>query len=133
MQTTLAEVELSAANGSHIFGAGHAKALEELRAAQLELAKAWARSERDEVGSHGVRDDEEGEGDRGKEKEEERESRLMLTLGRFLTIYLGSLCNLPSSLEMVVGRHHDGSVSRQSTNTPSAVCSGPLKHPYPHV
>ncbi len=69
MQTTLAEMELSAANGSHIFGAGHAKALEELRAAQLELAKAWARSERDEVGSHGVRDEEEEEEGGGKEKE----------------------------------------------------------------
>ncbi len=68
MQNTLAEVELSAANGSHIFGAGHAKALEELRVAQLELAKAWARSEMDEVGSHGVRDDDEEE-----EKEKDRD------------------------------------------------------------
>lgn len=62
MQNTLAEVELSAAAGSHIFGAGHAKALEELRAAQLELAKAWARSEKEEVESHGARDEEEKEG-----------------------------------------------------------------------
>ncbi|ERF74657.1 hypothetical protein EPUS_00787 [Endocarpon pusillum Z07020] len=61
MQNTLAEVELSAAAGSHIFGAGHAKALEELRAAQLELAKAWARSEKDEVESHGAGDEEEEE------------------------------------------------------------------------
>lgn len=63
MQNTLAEVELSAANGSYIFGAGHAKALEELRTAQLALAKAWAKSEKDEVGSHVARDDaEEGNG-----------------------------------------------------------------------
>lgn len=70
MQNTLAEVELSAANESHIFGAGHAKALEELRAAQLELAKAWARSERDEVGSHGARNDEEEEEEEEEEKKE---------------------------------------------------------------
>ncbi len=57
MQTTLAEVELSAANGSHIFGAGHAKALDELRTAQLALAQAWAKSEADEVGNHAARDD----------------------------------------------------------------------------
>lgn len=56
MQNTLAEVELSAANDSHIFGAGHAKALEDLRTAQLELAQAWAKSEGDEVASHAARD-----------------------------------------------------------------------------
>jgi len=57
MQNTLAEVELSAANESYIFGAGHATALEELRTAQLALAKAWARSEQDEVGSYVARED----------------------------------------------------------------------------
>lgn len=65
MQNTLAEVELSAANGSHIFGAGHATALEELRAAQLALAQAWAKSEADEVESHAARADDEGETSRG--------------------------------------------------------------------
>lgn len=49
MQNTLAEVELSAVSGTHVFGAEHAKALEELRTAQIELAQAWARSEADEV------------------------------------------------------------------------------------
>ena len=44
MQATLAEVEVSAANGSRIFGEGHAKALEELRDAQLGLARAWTMS-----------------------------------------------------------------------------------------
>ena len=62
MQSTLAEVEVSAANGSHIFGAGHANALEELRTAQLALAQAWAKSEVDELESHAARDDaEDGE------------------------------------------------------------------------
>ncbi|KAK2733226.1 hypothetical protein FQN55_003686 [Onygenales sp. PD_40] len=49
MQNTLAEVELTAINADHVFGTDHAKALEELRAKQLALAQAWARSEADEV------------------------------------------------------------------------------------
>ncbi|EEQ86900.1 hypothetical protein RJZ56_003186 [Blastomyces dermatitidis] len=49
MQNTLAEVELSAMNGDHVFGTQHARALEELRDKQLALALAWARSEPDEV------------------------------------------------------------------------------------
>lgn len=49
MQTTLAEVELSAARGDHVFSAEHAKALEGLRVKQLALAQAWARSEADEL------------------------------------------------------------------------------------
>jgi hypothetical protein len=49
MQSTLEEVELSAANGTHVFGPEHSKALEQLRAAQIELAQAWARSEADDA------------------------------------------------------------------------------------
>jgi hypothetical protein len=49
MQSTLEEVELSAANGTHVFGPEHSKALEELRAAQIALAQAWARSEADDA------------------------------------------------------------------------------------
>jgi len=49
MQSTLEEVELSAANGTHVFGPEHSKALEELRAAQISLAQAWARSEADDA------------------------------------------------------------------------------------
>ena len=52
MQATLAEVELSAASGTHFFGPEHSAALEELRAAQLSLAQAWARSETEEVVDH---------------------------------------------------------------------------------
>lgn len=48
MQSTLEEVELSAVNGTHVFGPDHSKALEELRAAQIGLAQAWARSEADD-------------------------------------------------------------------------------------
>lgn len=47
MQNTLDEVELSAMKGPGmtVFGSEHSRALDELRRAQIELAKAWARSE----------------------------------------------------------------------------------------
>ncbi|KAI0385551.1 hypothetical protein F5Y04DRAFT_246128 [Hypomontagnella monticulosa] len=45
MQATLTEVELSASGGTHIFGPEHDRKLAELRAAQIKLAQAWARSE----------------------------------------------------------------------------------------
>jgi hypothetical protein len=50
MQNTLEEVELSAIKGPGmtVFGSEHSRALDELRKAQIELAKAWARSEEDE-------------------------------------------------------------------------------------
>lgn len=49
MQSALEEVELSAANGTHVFGPDHSKALQELRTAQIALAQAWARSEADDA------------------------------------------------------------------------------------
>lgn len=48
MQNALADVELRAAAGEHVFGDEHLKALDELRAKQLKLAQAWARSEVDD-------------------------------------------------------------------------------------
>ncbi|KAL6707165.1 hypothetical protein ACN47E_004712 [Coniothyrium glycines] len=50
MQNTLEEVELSASKGPGmtVFGSEHSRALDELRKAQIELAKAWARSEAEE-------------------------------------------------------------------------------------
>ncbi|KIW05202.1 uncharacterized protein PV09_03746 [Verruconis gallopava] len=48
MQNTLEEVELNATSGTHVFGPGHSRALEELRTAQIALAQAWAKSEADE-------------------------------------------------------------------------------------
>lgn len=52
MQKTLADVELSAMNTSHVFGSSHARALEELRTAQLSLAQTWAKSEAHELLEH---------------------------------------------------------------------------------
>lgn len=48
MQSALSEVELSAVTSEHVFGEKHAEALEDLRMKQLNLAKAWARSEADD-------------------------------------------------------------------------------------
>lgn len=45
MQATLAEVELSAFSSTHLFGPAHSAALDELREAQIGLAKAWGRGE----------------------------------------------------------------------------------------
>lgn len=39
-------------NTSHVFGASHARAVEELRTAQLSLAQTWAKSEADELVEH---------------------------------------------------------------------------------
>jgi hypothetical protein len=52
MQKTLADVEVSAMNTSHVFGTKHANALEDLRTAQLSLAQTWAKSEADELHEH---------------------------------------------------------------------------------
>lgn len=49
MQGTLEEVDLSATNGAHVFGPEHGRALEGLRAAQIQLAQAWARSEAEDA------------------------------------------------------------------------------------
>ncbi|OKL58962.1 hypothetical protein UA08_05520 [Talaromyces atroroseus] len=49
MQNTLAEVELSAFKGEHVFGEEHSKALEELRIKQLKLAQTWTRHDAEEV------------------------------------------------------------------------------------
>lgn len=54
MQNTLGEVELSGANGgASVFSQGHARALEELRRAQIALAQAWTRSETEDVDADG--------------------------------------------------------------------------------
>ncbi|MCJ1470122.1 hypothetical protein MMC07_008767 [Pseudocyphellaria aurata] len=47
MQARLAEVEVSAFTSTHVFGAAHAQALEELRTAQMGLAQAWGKEVRE--------------------------------------------------------------------------------------
>ncbi|SPQ20328.1 ba82bcd6-376c-48e5-b6a6-64666b84ae8c, partial [Thermothielavioides terrestris] len=53
MQATLEAVELSSSERSggaaRVFGPDHERKLEQLRAAQIALAQAWARSEADEA------------------------------------------------------------------------------------
>lgn len=48
MQNTLNEVELTAQSSTHVFGESHARALDDLRKAQVELARAWGRGNQDE-------------------------------------------------------------------------------------
>lgn len=64
MQATLAEVELQGAfSSTHVFGEKHAAALEGLRVAQVELARAWGRGEEVEEVEEEEGGKEEGEGD----------------------------------------------------------------------
>lgn len=49
MQNTLNEVELTAQSSTHVFGQNHAKALDDLRNAQVALAKAWGRGSEEKV------------------------------------------------------------------------------------
>lgn len=64
MQATLAEVELQGAfSSTHVFGEKHAAALEGLRVAQVELARAWGRGEEVEEVEEEEGGKEEGQGD----------------------------------------------------------------------
>ncbi|KAL6858662.1 hypothetical protein J3F83DRAFT_750543 [Trichoderma novae-zelandiae] len=56
MQATLEKVELSASEGTHVFGPEHDRKLGELRTAQIVLAQAWARSEADDTIETALRD-----------------------------------------------------------------------------
>lgn len=53
MQSTLNEVELTAQSSTHVFGESHAKALDDLRQAQIELAKAWGRGSENQATTNG--------------------------------------------------------------------------------
>lgn len=68
MQNTLEEVELNAAGGGNVFSREHARALEDLRRAQIALAQAWTRSEADDGAS--------GETDEGLHSGKPREDAL---------------------------------------------------------
>ncbi|RMZ83698.1 hypothetical protein DV738_g1093, partial [Chaetothyriales sp. CBS 135597] len=57
MQHTLADVQLSTMSSTHVFGAENARALEDLRTAQLSLAQAWAKSQADETVDNDLDDD----------------------------------------------------------------------------
>jgi hypothetical protein len=79
MQATLAEVELSASSSTHVFGAEHSAAMEELREAQIALARAWERSEEVDAADAADADGEikggekEGKGKDAAEEEKETE------------------------------------------------------------
>lgn len=73
MQNTLEEVELSASGGASAFSAEHARALDELRKAQIALAQAWTRSEAEDDGT-----------DEALGEDAEEKSRAALGAGRVL-------------------------------------------------
>lgn len=54
MQSTLNEVELTAQSSTHVFGQSHAAALDKLRLAQVELARAWGRGNEENVRDGGL-------------------------------------------------------------------------------
>ncbi|SPO05314.1 uncharacterized protein DNG_08001 [Cephalotrichum gorgonifer] len=78
MQATLEEVELSASGGTHVFGPDHDRKLAGLRAAQITLAQAWARSEADDVIETGI----EGGGVGGAEELRRNKSTVLADVGR---------------------------------------------------
>lgn len=53
MQNTLNEVELTAQSSTHVFGQSHAAALDTLRQAQVELARAWGRGNEENAAGDG--------------------------------------------------------------------------------
>lgn len=69
MQNTLEEVELSAASGN-AFSADHARALEELRNAQIMLAQSWARSQAEHESVHKDGQERKGDGVEGENLDE---------------------------------------------------------------
>ena len=80
MQATLAEVELSAFSSTHVFGTARSAALDELREAQIALAKSWGRGGNDGDEEKEEEEEEVLEGvrwknEKGKEKEEEKKDR----------------------------------------------------------
>lgn len=73
MQATLAEVELSAFSSTHVFGSARSAALDELREAQIALAKVWGRDEAEEEEAEEVKPKNEKEKEKEKEKGKEKE------------------------------------------------------------
>ncbi|WPG97262.1 Hypothetical protein R9X50_00003400 [Acrodontium crateriforme] len=51
MRSALDEISLTAQTSTHVFGPQHAAALDELRLAQIELARAWGRGNEDKDGT----------------------------------------------------------------------------------
>ena len=149
MQATLAEVELSAARGTHFFGPEHSAALEALRTSQIALAQAWARSEADEIVDHpgesedvdakSARPTSAGDGKekkRGAELEEETEGDILLARKRREANdkYFGRVSN---GVLDVVGRLEEVAVamakvekeSRELWSESESMESGSLKSP----
>ncbi|MCJ1315119.1 hypothetical protein MMC15_000435 [Xylographa vitiligo] len=153
MQATLAEVELSAARGTHFFGPEHSTALEALRASQIALAQAWARSEANEIVDHpGENEDADGQGVRptsagdGKEKkkgaglEEETEGDILLARKRreandryFGRVSSGVLDVVGKLEEVAVAMGKVEKESRELWSESESMESGSLKEQLFHI
>ncbi|MCJ1283877.1 hypothetical protein MMC26_003208 [Xylographa opegraphella] len=147
MQATLAEVELSAARGTHFFGPEHSTALEALRASQIALAQAWARSEADEnvehpcenedVDGRGVRPTSAGDGKERKKGvglEEETEGDILLARKRreandryFERVSAGVLDVVGRLEEVAVAMGKVEKQSRELWSESESIDSGSLK------
>jgi len=114
MQATLAEVELQGAfSSTHVFGEKHAAALEELRVAQVELARAWGRGE--EVEAEEVEEEEGGgkeEGEGGEEADIKVARKRREANERFFRRVQEGVVDVVGRLEVVAGAM--GEVERES-------------------
>lgn len=113
MQATLAEVELSAFSSTHVFGQAHLAALEELRAAQVQLARAWGRSEEgdgDEVPEENGK--EKGEAEGGEEVDIAAARRRREANERFFEKVQEGVADVVGKLETVAAAM--GKVERES-------------------
>lgn len=113
MQATLAEVELQGAfSSTHVFGEKHAAALEGLRVAQVELARAWGRGEEVEVEEVEVEEVEEGEGEGDEEADIKVARKRREANERFFKRVQEGVGDVVRRLEVVAGAM--GEVERES-------------------
>lgn len=82
LQSTLGDIELSASSSAHVFGTAHAAALEDLRKAQVELARAWGPAGTDMEDDEGDDDGKSKSGKVGEEGVTELERTKTATSGR---------------------------------------------------
>ena len=116
MQMTLEEVESSALRSTHVFGSAHNAALEELREAQIGLAKAWGQGEADEdfeavemdegKGGDGGAQEGEGEGDdegdvREARRRREANERFFRKVGEGVVDVVGKLDGVAAAMAKV--------------------------------
>lgn len=104
MQATLADVEVSAFSSTHVFGQAHLAALEELRAAQVQLARAWGRGGDDEDEDEDKNAGMDDGGGKGKEGEADGEEEDILVARRRREVNERFFKKVQEGVQDVVGR-----------------------------